>query len=684
MEMNKRCLVTTSRGIAMLPGLAELLGAEVLYRPWSLHGADCSAVLAWGRKPSAAWAEHLAANHGLPVLRLEDGFVRSMGLGPDDSPLSLVVDGEGIYYDASRPSRLECCVRAGYGAAERERAGRLGALWRRARVSKYNQGREFAGPLPLPYVLVADQTRGDASVRYGWASEHSFAQMLAAALAENPACTVLLKVHPDVLAGRKRGYFDLAQVAQHPRVQVMGLDVHPVGLIEQASAVYVVTSQIGFEGLLWGKRVHTFGMPFYAGWGLTQDALPAPPRRSPARLEDLVHAALVDYPRYLDPDTGRPCDVERLVEWCGFQRTMRARFPAEVYALDFSLWKKSIVRSFFSGSAVRFVRHVDDVPGPATLAVWGRKPLRGTLAAQVSVVRLEDGFIRSVGLGADLVRPLSWVMDRVGIHYDSAAPSDLEFLLLTTAFDEDLLGRARRLRERLVEGGVTKYNLAGRRWMRPAASALLAGGVARPDDQGPSGLANGRTVILVPGQVESDASLAHGAPGIRRNIDLLQAVRTANPDAYIVYKPHPDVVAGLRRRGQGERGALRWCDEVVDDVDLDLLLQQVDEVHTLTSQSGFEALLRGKRVVCHGQPFYAGWGLTEDILPIPRRTRRLALDALVAGVLILYPVYVHRKTGKFTTPEQTLDDLMALRREGASSPPWWRLGLRKLLGLGRG
>ena len=55
-------------------------------------------------------------------------------------------------------------------------------------------------------------------------------------------------------------------------------------------------------------------MPFYAGWGLTDDDLPAPPRRGAASLEALVHAALVAYPRYVDPDTGRLTTVEATIE----------------------------------------------------------------------------------------------------------------------------------------------------------------------------------------------------------------------------------------------------------------------------------------------------------------------------------------------------------------------------------
>ena len=77
-------------------------------------------------------------------------------------------------------------------------------------------------------------------------------------------------------------------------------------------------------------------------------------------------------------------------------------------------------------------------------------------------------------------------------------------------------------------------------------------------------------------------------------------------------------------------------------------------------------------MVVHGQPFYAGWGLTEDRDPLLRRTRRLTIDELVAATLILYPGYVSLTTGLFTTPERVLDELKAWRMRGASRLPAWR------------
>jgi len=632
-----------SKGISKINHLSSFLGDEVIYCPDC--GRGLSRVVGWGLKSTAGKARVFASKINLPYSSLEDGFIRSIGLGKCDQPFSLVLDDLGIYYDTSRPSCLEQLITGCIDENARARARALIRQWRSTRVSKYNHAREYSDDLPCSYVLVADQTLGDASIQYGSADETSFSRMLDAALVENPSSTIMLKIHPEVISGRKKGHFDVTSISRNPRVMVLGTDVHPVRLIEQAEAVYTVTSQIGFEGLLWGKRVRTFGMPFYAGWGLTEDDLSAPERRKPVPLENLVYAALVEYARYIDPETGKRCEPERLIEWMGLQRRMRERFPASIYALGFYPWKRPILRDFFQGSTVKFVKRFEEVSDRATLLVWGKREIPYAYGKRLTVIRLEDGFLRSVGLGANLVRPLSWVVERRGMYYDSTKPSDMEELLQRTIFDTSLLERARKLRHRIVEHGITKYNIGAEVWKRPQAQ---------------------KRVILVPGQVEGDSSIVFGSPAIRRNIDLLREVRKANPEAYIVYKPHPDIVMGLRKNAEEEHNIASLCDEIVFDSPMGELLRQVDEVHTLTSLSGFEALLRGKKVVTYGQPFYAGWGLTDDIYPVGRRKRELTIDELVAGALILYPAYVSNTTGKFTTAERALDELLAWRKQGVT------------------
>lgn len=651
-------------GPLLIPGLARLLDHPVIYRPFGPPPRGTRAIIGWGLKGKFQQAADFAARQGLPYLAVEDGFLRSIGLGDTDAPLSISVDDLGVYYDARRPSRLEQQIAAPHTHAQRVRGAALRAAWRDARVSKYNHAREHPPPFTSPFVLVVDQTAGDASIECGLASSGSFARMLEAALDEHPQLPVVLKVHPDVIAGRKQAHFNALTAGASSRVTLLASNAHPPALMETAHAVYVVTSQMGFEALLWGRAVRTFGMPFYAGWGLTGDELLAPARRRDATgltLDGLVHAALVEYPRYLDPETFERCEAERVMDWMALQRRMRERFPSSVQLVAFSKWKRPIARAFLAGSTLQCVDAPHPLPLGAARAVWGRPPDAANVSTAdgAPLLRLEDGFLRSVGLGANWVRPLSWVIDRSGMYYDATAPSDLESLLQNTVFDDELRARARALRQAIVSAGITKYNVGVGRWRRPAGD---------------------RFVVLVPGQVEFDASIKYGALVTKRNIDLLRAVRESRPDAYVVYKPHPDVIAKKRPPGSGESDAKHWCDEVVIDIHMHQLIDQVDEVQVLTSLTGFEALLRGKPVVCHGSPFYAGWSLTEDRHTHPRRTRRLELDELVAAALILYPTYVSRTTGAFTTPERALYELA---HWDAAAPPAEPLKARALRRLKR-
>ncbi len=126
-------------------------------------------------------------------------------------------------------------------------------------------------------------------------------------------------------------------------------------------------------------------------------------------------------------------------------------------------------------------------------------------------------------------------------------------------------------------------------------------------------------------------------------MDLLKLARQRHPDAVIAFKPHPDVEAGLRPGRVAPDEISAHADIVLRDVAAADAIDAADHVETISSLIGFEALLRGKTVTTHGLPFYAGWGLTESPA-CPRRTRRVTLDELVAGALIVYPHYVDPRT----------------------------------------
>lgn len=633
-----------SRGIAKIPYLDKLLGRPIVKSFAGKFRTPISYIAGWGHKPSAQSARNYSQKHLIPYLAIEDGFLRSVKLGKYDPPLSVIVDDIGVYYDAQRPSRLEQLVRKELTEPQRLRAENLIVEWKKARVSKYNHLKEIdSTKLPEKYILLVDQTKGDASVELGLADASSFKRMLDAALKEHTECTVLVKVHPEVAAGIKEGYFDLKKIEKIPRVKILTEDVHPVRLIEQSEAVYTVTSQMGFEALLWEKPVRTFGMPFYAGWELTQDEIEQPTRRKNVDLTQLTHAALIQYPSYLHPETNELCQVEDLIDWIAFQRKMRAKFPEKLYALNFSWNKKQSIKKFFSNSEIKYIKREEQAETDSSMLVWGSTHIK---RKDLKIIRLEDGFIRSVGLGADLIRPMSWVADTTGIYYDATAPSDLETLLSTFEPDAKMLARAKKLRETIVNSGLTKYNLVGKVWKKP------------------KNLKPNQKVILVPGQVETDASIAKGAIDIKTNYELLKAVRDVNPDAYILYKPHPDVVAGLRRKGHNESKAEQYCNEVIKDISIEKLIEAVDEVHVLTSLTGFEALLRDRQTVVYGMPFYAGWGLTTDMnSPQIRRSTKLNIEQLITCVLIEYPMYTPINEKIWISPESALNLILNTKRK---------------------
>ncbi len=345
-----------------------------------------------------------------------------------------------------------------------------------------------------------------------------------------------------------------------------------------------------------------------------------------------------------NPFTGAPMTVREAIQLCAFWREVIDRNRKLGGGLGFAFWKQAHVAPLLFGGtgAFAFLKNADEAISGAPVAVWRSrvptKDLRALERAGVPMIEVEDGFLRSQGLGADCVPPLSITVDELGPYFDPAQPSELEHLLQEAEFDEALVGRARRLREIIVTAGLGKYERSG----GPAIER-------RERD---------RRYILVPGQVEDDRSVLTGGGGLVSNQALLERVRALAPEAYIIYKPHPDVVAGHRRGAITERMCRGLADEIVTHEPISKLIDKADEVHVNTSLAGFEALMRGRPVTTYGAPFYAGWGLTNDLGLVPqRRTAKRTLDEVVAAALILYPRYLDPVTGLPCPAETVVDRL---------------------------
>ncbi|MQW87724.1 capsular polysaccharide biosynthesis protein [Sinorhizobium saheli] len=299
----------------------------------------------------------------------------------------------------------------------------------------------------------------------------------------------------------------------------------------------------------------------------------------------------------------------------------------------------------------------------AELFVWGQEQ-PAALAALATVRNIpvwfvEDGFLRSARPSASRTPPLSLALDRRTPYCDCRKPSDLEALLGTYDFEADrsLMERARAGIDLLLRSGISKYNDG-----RARKAEEIYGEKTRKR-------------VLVVGQVEDDASILHGCLKPMSNNDLVRLAAAEQPEAQILYKPHPDLLSRVRAAKSDPATIAHLCEIVTERLPLAEALRTVDHVYTITSLAGFEALLRGIKVTTAGSPFYSGWGLTDDRQPNPRRGRRLSLEALFAGAYLLYPCYFKPETGARTSFEATVATIRRqIEEPEALAPlrPAWR------------
>ena len=647
-----RRLYVYNGGFLTQSRVRRILGLSGYRVSLGMPGAD-DLVGIWGNSPTAHRGLSVAAKRNTPVLRIEDAFLRSLFPGRAGAPpLGLLLDRKGAHFDPAQPSDLENLLATHPldDTALLDRARGCIARIQEAHLSKYTAF-EPDKPAPAPgYVLVIDQTRGDASVTACGADRNRFLEMLFVARDEHPGARIVIKTHPETTQGFRDGYFTEEDAGD--RVELLRDPVSPWTLLEGAIAVYTVSSGLGFEALLAGHNPRVFGQQFYAGWGLSVDEFPLQRRQRQLTRAQLFAATMMLYPKWYDPFRDCLCELESAIETLAAEtRAWRADHKGWV-ASGMRLWKRKPMQKVFGRyKAMTF----SDEPSEARAAgrpwmVWAGKAEVGHEAA----VRVEDGFLRSRGLGAELVPPLSLVTDDLGIYYDPSRPSRLEKMIqMRRTLRPDQIRRAEALVKALTDDGVSKYNLGG----------------AMPDlPEGPR--------VLVVGQVEDDASIRTGTTKIQTNRALLEAARAAHPDATLIYKPHPDVEAGLRAGAFDARGI---ADVVADQSDITALLGAVDTLWTMTSLSGFEALVRGVDVVTVGVPFYAGWGLSNDLGDVPpRRRETVSLLGLVHATLIDYPRYIDPVTG-LPCPVEVVVERLA--RGAIPHPGWPNRALSKLQGL---
>ncbi len=308
-----------------------------------------------------------------------------------------------------------------------------------------------------------------------------------------------------------------------------------------------------------------------------------------------------------------------------------------VYCFGFNHRKTAFIKKYFpknrfvfvstqakAGELAKTKNKILNCEKPVSIWVWGTrtpneiKPL--VKYKSISFCYVEDGFVCSDSNIPDSdVMPFSLAVDSLVNHYEGGKPSDIENILSSYDFakDSSIVNRAGLLREKMADNHIGKELFAG---------TLDASNIFTGED--------GKSYIFVVGQPETQASIKNS----NDNFELLKLAKQEHPEDIILYKSFDAQVVSFSN--DTKKYLIDNKIEVLSDELSPLaLFKQIKKVYVVKSLVGLDALVRGIPVTVTGCPFYAGWGLTDDRREIPRRSRKLTLDELIAGTYILYLKY---------------------------------------------
>ncbi len=284
--------------------------------------------LVWGIRPAygTSLSIQLAQKLNRPAIFVEDGYLRSVSTYLDkiieekfQRGISFIFDDLTPCYDATRPSRLELMLNNKNFIVTENQKERARACIDKIvenHLTKYNHQPIFTpkiGRDGVKKVLIIDQAYGDMSIVKGFGNQETFDEMLNTAIVENPDADIIIKTHPDTMAQKIGGYY--TNIEQNGNIYLLKEPVNPISLIKYVDKVYVVSTQFGFEALMCGKEVHVFGLPFYAGWGLTNDRQKCDRRTNTRTLEEIFYITYIVYSYYVNPKTQSKCEIEEAMDY---------------------------------------------------------------------------------------------------------------------------------------------------------------------------------------------------------------------------------------------------------------------------------------------------------------------------------------------------------------------------------
>lgn len=293
---------------------------------------DAEAIITWSDQCIPKFEKFLKNGKiEKPIIVLEDTFFRSIDLFQKGKskeyndrwalPVGYTISNFA-HYDIRGHGTLEKMLTDDFRPLSNSQINRTRSVIdyiKTHKLSKYNnQWNNLSRPISNKLktkerkIIIVDQALNDQSVVLSKADKRVFELMLRCALKITPH--VFIKIHPEQLVGRRKGYYNVVDDNEYqvyitkekfPTLTLIGESVNPIELLEQFDEVWTVSSQLGFEALMLGKKVVCFGAPFYSGYGLTHDMVNHKVfefRKEYKRtIEDIFYTTYIRYSHYFNP-----------------------------------------------------------------------------------------------------------------------------------------------------------------------------------------------------------------------------------------------------------------------------------------------------------------------------------------------------------------------------------------------
>lgn len=559
-------------------------------------------------------------------------------------------------------------------------------------------------------IVIIDQSRkSKAELKKVFAAESTFRQMVLDAKEQHPGAAFFLLQPPSVLSGRKKGY--LKKFALDNGVQVISEQVSSFSILAQADEVYTVSAKIGIDAVLLGKTVHCYGLPYYAGWGLTRDKIACARRNIKIKREELFAALCLFFTRYLHPITTEPSHFQAIVRLILLQRPQLFENKRFIACINFDDKQKAFFSKMYKHADLHFMKE--------ELGIEAASNNRGMV---YTAIEPTDQLKKACG-NIPLVYVRPGAFDRlynqkklVSLSFEGGPYPPLEKILQIKTMTESDLLRARLLRQFLLELSSFREHFDYENVKEGQDVIVIIGNA----DLAPKKMPESATVQDgTEGNLDKKGRPYHSfALPLSDDGKLIEYIRQKRPDAYIVYcQQHRDTKVASEildladelmpfarpsdfvpldmlgfaqdscsgKTVPAEDEAECFADELLDDLDVArwdkkqisakrflekayamteadsefcLLTNPVThvyghalEIHTYDSHLGIDALAVPLQVYTYGWPYYGGWGLTHDAAHYSLRNRKLNFEQILAGAFITQPRYFDSENNLFCEPE---------------------------------